>query len=40
MQKDEWNIWFNLFKKRVIELLGYKIYEPEDSFDFVYKLDR
>ena len=32
---DEWKQWFDLFKEKTTEIMGYQIGEPEDGFDFV-----
>lgn len=36
MPKEEWNAWFELFKSRASEQLGYTIGEPEDGFEFYF----
>lgn len=36
MPKEEWDAWFELFKSRASEQLGYTIGEPEDGFEFYF----
>ncbi|MCT4596524.1 MAG: hypothetical protein N4A50_01420 [Vallitalea sp.] len=35
MPNEEWEDWFNLFKEKATELLGFKVGEPEDEFEFI-----
>ncbi|WP_429949466.1 hypothetical protein IGJ55_002036 [Enterococcus sp. AZ170] len=35
LPQDEWNQWFDLFKEKATEIMGYQVGEPEDGFDFV-----
>ncbi|MBZ9692294.1 hypothetical protein [Clostridium sp. M14] len=32
--QEEWDAWFELFKNRASEVLGFEVGEPEDGFDF------
>ena len=34
MHQEEWNTWFELFKKEASTLLGFEVGEPEDGFEF------
>ena len=34
MPQEEWDTWFNIFKKKASGVLGFEIGEPEDGFDF------
>ncbi|MBU5484313.1 hypothetical protein KQI86_08230 [Clostridium sp. MSJ-11] len=34
LPQEEWNSWFELFKSRASELLGFQVGEPEDGFEF------
>lgn len=34
LPQEEWDTWFELFKKKASEVLGFEIGEPEDGFDF------
>lgn len=36
MPDDIWEEWYNLLKKRLTEVLGYEIGEPEEGYDFKY----
>jgi len=32
LPQEEWDFWFELFKNRASEILGFEIGEPEDGF--------
>jgi len=34
MKQEEWNTWFEMFKKKASAVLGFEIGEPEDGFEF------
>ena len=34
MYQEEWNMWFEMFKKEASALLGIEVGEPEDGFEF------
>lgn len=34
LSDDDWNAWFTLFKEQATAILGFKVGEPEDGFDF------
>lgn len=34
LPQEEWDVWFDQFKCRASELLGFEVGEPEDGFDF------
>lgn len=34
LPEEEWNSWFELFKSRASELLGFQVGESEDGFEF------
>ncbi len=34
LPQDEWDTWFELFKKKATAVLGFEVGEPEDGFDF------
>lgn len=34
LPQEEWDTWFELFKKKTTVELGFEIGEPEDEFDF------
>jgi hypothetical protein len=34
LPQEEWDAWFDLFKRRASELLGYAVGEPEDGYEF------
>lgn len=36
MPDDIWEEWYTSLKKKLTELLGYEIGEPEDGYDFKY----
>ena len=36
MPNDIWEGWYALLKKRLTEVLGYEIGEPEEGYDFKY----
>lgn len=36
MPDDIWKEWYTSLKKKLTELLGYEIGEPEDGYDFKY----
>ena len=36
MPDDIWKEWYSLLKKRLTEVLGYEIGEPEEGYDFKY----
>ena len=36
MPNDIWEEWYALLKKRLTEVLGYEIGEPEEGYDFKY----
>lgn len=36
MPEDIWEKWFDSLKRKLTELLGYEIGEPEDGYDFKY----
>lgn len=36
MPQEEWNEWLQLFKDKASTVLGYRIGEPEDGYDFKY----
>ncbi len=36
MPDDIWEEWYRLLKKRLTEVLGYEIGEPEEGYDFQY----
>ncbi|MFT8343035.1 hypothetical protein [Clostridium beijerinckii] len=33
MQPEEWDEWFEIFKKEASVLLGFEVGEPEDGFE-------
>ena len=35
LPQEEWDLWFDLFKKRATEILGFAVGEPEDGFPFI-----
>lgn len=34
LPQEEWDTWFELFKKKTSAVLGFQIGEPEDGFEF------
>lgn len=34
LPKEEWELWFEEFKKKATEVLGFEVGEPEDGYDF------
>ena len=36
MPEDIWNSWYNTLKKRLTDVLGYEIGEPEEGYSFKY----
>ncbi|WFD08680.1 hypothetical protein [Tepidibacter hydrothermalis] len=36
MLNEEWESWFNLFKEKATDLLGFEVGEPEDGFKFIF----
>lgn len=34
LPQEEWYSWFELFKLKASEILGYEVGEPEDGFEF------
>ena len=36
MPDNIWEEWYSLLKKRLTEVLGYEIGEPEEGYDFKY----
>ena len=36
MPDEIWGDWFPLLKKKLTDVLGYEIGEPEDGFEFKY----
>jgi len=34
LHQEEWDAWFELFKKKATVVLGFEIGEPEEGFEF------
>jgi hypothetical protein len=34
LPQEEWDAWFELFKRKSSDMLGYTVGEPEDGFEF------
>ncbi|WP_242984814.1 MULTISPECIES: hypothetical protein [Clostridium] len=40
MQQEEWDKWFEIFKKEASVLLGFEVGEPKDGFEFhIYRYE-
>ncbi|MHC1682208.1 MAG: hypothetical protein AB6733_04580 [Clostridiaceae bacterium] len=38
LPQEDWDLWFDLFKKRASEALEFPVGEPEDGFQFHYNI--
>lgn len=36
LPQEEWDAWFDLFKRKASEILGYTVGEPEEGFEFYF----